>query len=62
MEPPGWGAREISPCAPRPTSCVMDLLDAAKHYPGLKKQWLEFLGECPTAETDRVETSDTAAA
>ena len=42
--------------------CFMDLVEAAKHYPGLKKQWVEFLGERPTAETDRVETSDTAAA
>ena len=42
--------------------CFMDLVEAAKHYPGLKKQWVEFLGERTTAETDRVETSDTAAA
>jgi NAD(P)H-dependent FMN reductase len=42
--------------------CFMDLVEAAKHYPGLKKQWVEFLGERPTAETDRVETSETAAA
>jgi chromate reductase len=42
--------------------CFMDLVEAAKHYPGLKKHWVEFLGERPTAETDRVETSETAAA
>lgn len=42
--------------------CFMDLVEAAKHYPGLKKQWVEFLGERPTEETDRVETSETAAA
>lgn len=41
--------------------CFMDLVEAAKHYPGLKKQWVEFLGEQPTYATDRVETSDVAA-
>ncbi|HEY0303541.1 MAG TPA: NAD(P)H-dependent oxidoreductase [Longimicrobiales bacterium] len=38
----------------------MDLVEAAKHYRGLKKQWVEFLGEHPDAATDRVETSDAA--
>ena len=38
--------------------CFMDLVEAAKHYPGLKKQWVEFLGERPNAATDRVETSE----
>ena len=42
--------------------CFVDLVEAALRYPGLKKQWVEFLGERPTAETDRVEMSDTAAA
>jgi len=41
-------------------SCFLDLVEAAKHYPGLKKQWVEFLGERPDAATDRVETSDAA--
>ena len=41
--------------------CFLDLVEAAKHYPGLKKQWVEFLGEHPTNATNRVETSDTAA-
>ena len=27
--------------------CFLDLVEAAKHYPGLKKQWIEFLGEQP---------------
>jgi chromate reductase, NAD(P)H dehydrogenase (quinone) len=40
--------------------CFMGLVEAAKHYPGLKKQWVEFLGEQPDAATDRVETSDAA--
>jgi NAD(P)H-dependent FMN reductase len=42
--------------------CFLDLVEAAKHYPGLSKQWVEFLGEQPNQATDRVETSDAAAA
>ena len=42
--------------------CFMDLVEAAKHYPGLKKQWVEFLGERPDALIDREETSETVAA
>jgi hypothetical protein len=33
----------------------MDLVEAAKHYPCVKKAWVEFLGEQPTTATDRVE-------
>jgi chromate reductase, NAD(P)H dehydrogenase (quinone) len=42
--------------------CFMDLVEAATHYRGLKKQWVEFLGERPDAAIDRVETAtvDTA--
>jgi chromate reductase len=35
----------------------MELVEAAKHYPAMKKQWVEFLGEHPDSATDRVETS-----
>src|SRR5688572_2282295 len=35
--------------------CFLDLVEAAKHYRGLKKQWVEFLGERPDAAIDRVE-------
>ena len=42
--------------------CFLDVVEAALRYPGLKKQWVEFLGEKPNAATDRTETSDTAAA
>jgi chromate reductase len=42
--------------------CFMDLVEAAKHYRGLKKQWVEFLGEQPNAATDRVEHSEVEAA
>ena len=42
--------------------CFLDLVEAALHYPGLKKQWVEFLGEKPSAATDRIETNETEAA
>ena len=41
--------------------CFLDLVEAAKHYPRIKKQWVEFLGEHPSAATDRVETATSAA-
>jgi chromate reductase, NAD(P)H dehydrogenase (quinone) len=42
--------------------CFMDIVEAAKHYPALKKQWVEFLGEHPNAATERVETTEVQAA
>jgi NAD(P)H-dependent FMN reductase len=37
-------------------AAFMDLVEAAKHYPCVKKAWFEFLGEQPTTlETERVE-------
>jgi chromate reductase len=33
----------------------MDLVEAAKNYPCIKKAWVEFLGEQPDPVTDRVE-------
>ena len=42
--------------------CFIDLVEASKHYPDLKKQWVEFLGERPEEETTRVELGATAAA
>ncbi len=42
--------------------CFIDLVEASKHYPHLKKQWVEFLGEHPEAETTRVEMGETTAA
>ena len=35
--------------------CFVDLVEAAKHYPELKKEWVEFLGEHPNAATNRTE-------
>jgi hypothetical protein len=35
----------------------MDLVEAAKHYRCIQKQWIEFLGERPDAAIDRVEVS-----
>jgi chromate reductase len=37
--------------------CFVELVEAAKHYPALKKDWVEFLGEKPDAATDRIETA-----
>jgi chromate reductase, NAD(P)H dehydrogenase (quinone) len=42
--------------------CFLDLVEAALHYPALKKQWVEFLGEEPNPSIDRTETSETEAA
>jgi len=33
----------------------LDLAEAAKHYPCIKKAWVEFLGEQPGTPADRVE-------
>ena len=33
----------------------INLVEAAKHYPCMKKAWLEFLGEKTDAVTERVE-------
>ena len=33
----------------------MNLVEASKHYPCIKKAWVEFLGEKPAQETERVE-------
>ena len=33
----------------------MNLAEAAKHYPCIKKAWIEFLGEKTDEVTDRVE-------
>jgi chromate reductase, NAD(P)H dehydrogenase (quinone) len=37
--------------------CFLRLVEAAKHYPVMKTQWVEFLGEKPDAATERVETA-----
>lgn len=41
--------------------CFIDQVEASKHYPNLKKQWVEFLGERPEAATTRVEMGETTA-
>ena len=33
----------------------MSLVEAAKHYPCMKKAWVEFLGEKTDAVTERVD-------
>lgn len=42
--------------------CFLDFVEASKHYPKMKKQWIEFLGEKPQAATERVEESPPVAA
>jgi chromate reductase len=42
--------------------CFIELVEAAKHYPALKKEWVEFLGEKPDDATDRIETAPAATA
>ena len=36
-------------------TAFMNLVEAAKHYPCMKKAWVEFLGEQPDPVTERVE-------
>ena len=36
-------------------TAFMNLVEAAKHYPCIKKAWVEFLGEQPDPAIDRVE-------
>lgn len=38
--------------------CFLSLAEAARHYPVMKTQWVEFLGEHPDQATERVETAD----
>lgn len=33
----------------------MDLVEADKHYPRVKRAWIEFLGEHPDPAIDRVD-------
>jgi NAD(P)H-dependent FMN reductase len=41
--------------------CFLDLVEAARHFPRMKTQWVEFLGEHPDQITERVETQEVAA-
>ena len=43
-------------------SCWLQSVEAAKHYPMMKTQWVEFLGERQDAATDRIEQTDVRAA
>ena len=38
--------------------CFVDAVEATKHFPAMKTQWIEFLGERPTKATERVEESE----
>jgi NAD(P)H-dependent FMN reductase len=39
--------------------CFIESVEAAKHYPAIKSQWIEFLGEHPNHATERVEVTET---
>lgn len=41
--------------------CFLDFVEASKHYPEMKKHWVEFLGERPDPATNRVEEHVAAA-
>jgi NAD(P)H-dependent FMN reductase len=43
-------------------SCWMQSVEAAKLYPMMKTQWVEFLGERPNEATNRVEQTEVRAA
>ena len=38
--------------------CFLLLVEAAKHFPTIRTQWIEFLGERPDPATERVETAE----
>lgn len=38
--------------------CFIEGVEAIKHFPTMKTQWIEFLGERPTKATERVEESE----
>ena len=38
--------------------CFIESVEAAKHYPAMKSQWIEFLGERPNPATERVEVTE----
>ena len=40
--------------------CFIESVEAAKHYPKMKSQWIEFLGEKPNPATERVEMTETS--
>lgn len=42
--------------------CWLQLVEAAKHYPAIKTQWVEFLGERPDSATERIEETEVKAA
>jgi len=38
--------------------CFLESVEAAKHYPAMRSQWIEFLGERPNTATERVEMTE----
>ena len=61
LDPAGRIAgKELRARFERTIECFLDLVEASKHYPALKKQWVEYLGEKPDA-ADRVEQTEVGA-
>jgi NAD(P)H-dependent FMN reductase len=46
----------------RTIECFLNLVESSIHYPALKKQWVEYLGEQPNPETNREEHAPIEAA
>jgi chromate reductase, NAD(P)H dehydrogenase (quinone) len=42
-------------------SNFMELVEASKHYPCIKRAWIEYLGEHPDPEAERVQAMEVAA-
>jgi NAD(P)H-dependent FMN reductase len=40
-------------------TAFLSLAEASKHYPCMKRAWVEFLGETPGGDADRVDSLDT---
>lgn len=51
----GLASPQLAERFERTVTAFMDLAEAAKHYPCVKKAWFEFLGEQPFPETARTE-------
>jgi hypothetical protein len=59
---PPLGAHRFCDRLERTLGCFLELVEATKHFPQIRKVWVEFLGEHPNAATDRVEESEVVAA
>jgi hypothetical protein len=49
------GIQRLFPRVAEEPENFMDLVEASKHYPCVKRAWVEYLGEHPDPEYDRVQ-------